>query len=115
MRAPTGLLWASVAFNAYRVSAEALVYISEAASPPSHEVLPSISPITARLLLAQRLGLSQYHSLEGADESTIEALNVYGVKETQLFGYEERREATEKLLVIVDGVSNPKGTCLQTW
>jgi len=110
MRLRAGLLWASAVLQAGAVSAQALIYTSEVNAPLSNGLPPSISPITARLLLAQRLGLSQYHSLEDADESTLEVLNDYGGRQGQVFEDEEQIRGAEKLLLIVDGVSNPQGT-----
>ena len=109
MKLIVGLLWAGTALEASLVSAEALVYTSDASPLPSKESLPSISPSTARLLFAQRLGLSQYHSLEGADETTLDVLNIYGGKQQQIFAHEERTRSIDRILLIVDGVANPEG------
>ncbi len=65
---------------------------------------PSISPHSARLLLAQRLGLSQYHSLQDADDLTLEILNKYGGEHQQIFAREETVQDVEKLLLIIEGV-----------
>ena len=102
------LLWAGTALEASLVSAEAFVYTSDASPLPSKESLLSISPHTARLLFAQRLGLSQYHSLEGADETTLDILNTYGGKQQQIFAHEERTRSIDRILLIVDGVANPE-------
>lgn len=37
-----------------------------------------VSPETARLILAQRLGLSRFHSLESADDRVLDQINAYG-------------------------------------
>lgn len=109
MKALSGLLWASIALKAYTASAQALIYTSDAGSPPSKAGPTLISPNTARLLFAQRLGLSQYHSLKDADESTLDFLTTYGGKQNQIFSHEEQSQALEKVLIIVDGVSKPEG------
>ena len=103
MKALVGRLWASAAFVASTVAGEALVYTSESWSRQTPADPPSISPSTARLLFAQRLGLSQYHSLQATDESTLEILNVYGGNQQQIFTQERSLDA-EKLLLIVEGV-----------
>ena len=116
MRAPANLLWVGLALKASLVSSQALIYTSEAHAPPSTGGPPSISPFTARLLLAQRLGLSQYHSLEDADDSALDVLNKYGGTQPQIFDNDEEPCETEKLLLIVEGVSNPEGTArIQSW
>ncbi|MCJ1455930.1 hypothetical protein MMC28_006287 [Mycoblastus sanguinarius] len=109
MKALAGLMWASTALEAFSVSAEALVYTSNISPPQSNTRPPSISPNIARLLFAQRLGLSQYHSLEDADESTIGVINTFGGIQQQIFDNDERRRGAEKLLLIVEGVANPEG------
>lgn len=98
-----------IASGACAVAAEALIYTSDVPSPASRAGTPSISPNTARLLLAQRLGLSQYHSLEGADKSTLDILNTYGGKQQQLFAHEEHSRSNDRFLLIVDGVTKPEG------
>ena len=104
MKALVGLLWASAAFEAFTVAGEALVYTSESWLRQTPADLPSISPNTARLLFAQRLGLSQYHSLQDTDESTLKILNTYGGNQQQIFAHEERSRDAEKLLLVVEGV-----------
>ena len=104
MKALVGLLWASAAFEASTVAGEALVYTSESWLSQTPADPPSISPNTARLLFAQRLGLSQYHSLQDTDESTLEILNLYGGNQRHVFAHEERSRDVEKLLLVVEGV-----------
>lgn len=109
MKVVSGLLWASTAFEFHTVSAQALVYISDVVPLPAKAEPPFISPNTARLLFAQRLGLSQYHSLEDADESTLDILNSYGGIQQQIFAREVQTQGLERVLIIVDGVSKPEG------
>jgi hypothetical protein len=47
---------------------------------------PSVSPETARLIIAQRLGLSRFHSVEHADAEAIRHINAYGGRHQKLFG-----------------------------
>ena len=109
MKLLLGFVWMSAGLKALGVSAEALVYINDATSTKQKEGPPSLSPKTLRLLLAQRLGLSQYHSLQDADESTIDTLNAFGGRRQQIFIDDERAQGAEKLLLIVEGVANPEG------
>lgn len=108
MKALAGLLWAGAALEAYTVAPEALVYTSECLSRQTPAEPPSISPHTARLLLARRLGLSQYHSLQDADESTLDILNTYGGEQQQIFAGEDGSHGAEKLLLIVEGVDESR-------
>ena len=103
MKALAGLLWASAALETYTVAGEAFVYTSESWSRQTPVGPPSISPHAARLLLAQRLGLSQYHSLHDADESTLDILNKHGGEQQQIFTRGDRSQGAEKLLLVVEG------------
>ncbi len=114
MRLLPTLVSVSIALEHCTVSAQALLYTSERVSPPSKRGPPSISPLTARLLLAQRLGLSQYHSLEGADEGTLGILNTFGGEQQRIFddgdqAWEDENSSDEKFLLMVEGVSEPEG------
>lgn len=111
MKLIIGLFSACAAYQIYAASPKALVYTSEGSSKhlPSSES-PSVSPTTARLLFAQRLGLSHYHSLDGADEDTIELINQFGGKHGQLFIDRVERQPDQKVLVFVENVEHPEGT-----
>lgn len=98
---------ASAVAQVYAASPEAYVYLSDA-SQQHHTKPPSKSPHEARLLLAQRLGLSSYHSLGDASESTIEYLNVYGGAQKQLF-HEIQWQHPSRLLAVIEGVEHPEG------
>ncbi|KAM0799166.1 hypothetical protein BDR22DRAFT_890691 [Usnea florida] len=104
MKALAGCLWVAAAYEASTVAGEAFVYTSESWLRQTPANPPSISPNTARLLFAQRLGLSQYHSLQDTDESTLETLNVHGGNQQHIFTQKERSRDAEKLLLVVEGV-----------
>ena len=108
MRALAGLVWASAALQTYAALSEASVYFFDKNTNPSEAQPPSVSPSTARLLLAQRLGLSQYHSLKGAGDSTIKYLNALGGTQNPIFSDEEQEPL--KLLIFIEGWENPKGS-----
>ncbi|KAI4171409.1 MAG: hypothetical protein LQ343_004265 [Gyalolechia ehrenbergii] len=84
---------------------DASIYIS--GSPvdvPRH----SLSPDATRLLLARRLGLSQYHSLEGAYESILKILNDFGGEQRALLPTEEQGLSHQRNLMVIDGVESPE-------
>lgn len=110
MRVLAGLVWASAALHTYATSPEAFVYFFDKNTEPSDAQPPSVPPSTARLLLAQRLELSQYHSLKDADGSTIRQLNALGGTQKQIFLNGEQDETLMKLLIIVEGWEDPKGS-----
>ena len=110
MRVHAGLVWASAALQTYAASHEAFVYVFDKKTELSNVQPPSVSPNTARLLLAQRLGLTQYHSLREDDESAIEHLNALGGTQKPVFLDEGRDETPLKFLLIVEGWEDPQGS-----
>jgi len=66
-----------------------------------------VSAETARLILAQRLRISQYHSLKGVDEKSIWQLNDFGGSPQRLLSKGYGDSSPGKLLVIVEAVQNP--------
>lgn len=60
---------------------------------------PTVSPNTARLIIAQRLGLSRFHSIEHPDAETIRHINAYGGRQPKLFGAEDAAESRAHLLI----------------
>lgn len=107
MRVLTALCWASAAAQAYSTSPQAAVYINSDVPSEDGGKPPSISPSDARLLFAQRLGLSQYHSLGDIGQDSFKFLNTYGEWQENLFS-EERWHNPRRLLVIVEGVQHPQ-------
>ena len=97
------LVWAT--FTLY-VSAlgNSLIYFPTKESSGSSSRESSISPNTARLLLASRLGLSEYHELGDADEKTIDTLSQF--TEGKIFA---QSEPQRKLLLVIDGAEAQKG------
>lgn len=109
MKLLAGLVWASAALQSYAASSEALVFTFDGDGNHLQAESPSLSPCTARLLLAQRLGLSQFHSLRDADESILYLLNsLRGTQET-ILPADEQRSVPGKLLIIIEGVEHPDG------
>lgn len=94
----------STATAASAAAAKVLVLDSDvtASSPPASQ--ETTDPDTARLILAQRLGLGQYHSVAGSDEESIRQINAFGVQQRALFGADRHAEPVSKLLVMIEGV-----------
>ncbi|KAL5114712.1 hypothetical protein ACEQ8H_007381 [Pleosporales sp. CAS-2024a] len=64
---------------------------------------PIVSPATARLIMAQRLGLARFHSLDHADADTIRHLNTYGGRRQTLLAAAAASSSPAHLLVWVEG------------
>ena len=97
------LVWATFTLCASALE-DSLIYFPAKESSGSSSRESSISPNTARLLLASRIGLSQYHALGDADEKTIDTLSQF--TEGKIFA---QSEPQRKLLLVVDGAEAQKG------
>ncbi|KAL8775864.1 MAG: hypothetical protein Q9194_003561 [Teloschistes cf. exilis] len=106
MKVFLGFLWAPLLLAARTAASNAQIYVTDQQEGRTPEAL---SPATIRLLLARRLGLSQYHSLEGADQSTLKILNNYGGEQRALFSADGRQEDRQRNLIVIDGVEDPSG------
>ncbi len=111
MKLTTGLLYGfATTCQLCVASSKAYVYtIGQSSQQQPSLQPPTISASTARLLFAGRLGLSQYHSIEQADDDTIHFLNDFGGSREQIFIDENERKADQKVLVFVENVERPEG------
>lgn len=71
---------------------------------------PTVNPETARLIIAQRLGLSRFHSLEHADADTLHHINTYGGKRQILFGADNTGASRAHLLVWTEDAEQEEPT-----
>jgi hypothetical protein len=94
----------STATAATPSAAKVLVFDSNVSSPPAASSQDSVDPDTARLILAQRIELGQYHSVSSVDEESIRHINAFSSPQQPLFGYEQHAEPVSRLLVMVEGV-----------
>ena len=108
MRVFTGILWAGVSLQAYAAPPEALIYTFPESSQGRSRT-PTISPNDARLLFAQRLGLSEYHSLGDVHQDTLELLNVYGGQQRSIFD-DASKDGLRRLLVVVEGAAEGRSS-----
>ncbi|KAF1830213.1 hypothetical protein BDW02DRAFT_601881 [Decorospora gaudefroyi] len=73
---------------------------------------PSVSPQTARLIIAQRLGLSRFHAIEHADAETIRHINTYGGRQQKLFGGDDAARSKAHLLVWIADAEQDEATVI---
>lgn len=110
MKVLLGLVYSNlVALQAYAAASSKAYGYTFDPKFQSYQDASLITPITVRLLLAQRLGISQYHSLNGPSEDTLEILNKFGGDEGQILLPGDQRTNSEKLLIFVENVEHPEG------
>jgi hypothetical protein len=76
---------------------------------------PSVTPETARLIIAQRLGLSRFHSIEHADAEAIRHINAYGGRQQRLFGGDDADRSKAHLLMWVEDGDQQAPTGAPPW
>lgn len=114
MRLSTSLLLPLYAGAATAIT-DAKVYIfpdngwSNAANPPA------LSPEETRLVFAQRLGVSQYHSLDGAADDTLSYINRFGGRQMGLFETVDDDKAAELVLFVEGASAKNAGPFLDAW
>lgn len=111
MRLTSRLLLATGLLVVRTLAIDASIYVSDLATGASREAL---SPATTRLLLAQRLGLSQYYGLEDSDDETLRILNSFGGKQKTLLSNDEPWTGPQRNLIIVEGVEQQLQSNIQS-
>jgi hypothetical protein len=113
MKLSGGVLLTSIASHAAVAAASnghVFIYdpVRNAAAP---DQAPSLSPDTARLILAQRLGVSQYHSIgdTAGDDEIIPHLNAYGGIQELFTDDHTQDKSFAHALVWVEGVDDVEG------
>lgn len=92
------------------------VYTSDSFHPDfsADSVSETVSPLAARLILSQRLGIAEYHSLSDADDEALRVVNKLGRQQQPLFGEAAEEEGRRKAILIVESVQVDElnGACL---
>lgn len=95
------LSWGFVASSLYCAAAAAKtghVFTFDGTTDHAAPASSPIDPETARLILAQRLGLSRFHSIKDASSEAIKNINTFGGRQQKLFG-EQADTSRAQLLV----------------
>lgn len=79
---------------------------------PSSSHYPTLSPEVARLVIAQRLQVSSYHSLEQVDEATLDHINTFSNKRPTLFS-DDLYEEPSQLVFMVNGATEETSNILE--
>ncbi|CCD44045.1 hypothetical protein ACHAO1_008914 [Botrytis cinerea] len=105
MKLSSSFLFPLLASTACAASDSALAYILDGHQKPNNLVSPpALSPNEARLVLAQRLGVSQFHDVGSVGSEAIKYINKFGGQLKSLFN-DARKDRAAELVIIVEGVS----------
>ncbi|KAK7545535.1 hypothetical protein IWX49DRAFT_563483 [Phyllosticta citricarpa] len=86
------------------------VYLHDLSAPPANrDTAPTLTPDTARLIFAQRLGLSQYHNIKTIDNDAVRYINDFGGDRHRLFGQDQLVDESKQVMVVVEGVKGGAG------
>jgi hypothetical protein len=91
------------------VLSQPLVFLFDAdsSSTTTASTSEAIEPATARLIAAQRLGLSRYHNLGDPSDEAIRQINEYGALRPQAVLHGE--ESRLSMFAIIEGVDEIAG------
>lgn len=109
MKLNTALWSLSAAVGALAASASH-VFILDPSTSASHPAPhhDTVSPSTAQLIFAQRLGLSSFYDLPAdADEKALSQLNAYAGRPSTLLRGNRHQEDPNRLLVVIEDVDSP--------
>ena len=84
---------------------EAKVFLFQGQQWPSTSNPPTLSPEEARLVFAQRLGVSQYHGIGDASDNALEHISTFGGNQNSIFQDSGRDKTAELVLFILGGSS----------
>lgn len=88
-------------------AATARVYMHDPHTQPRPEAQSrSLGPVPARLVLAQRAGVEEYHASDLSKPEVIQAINDFGRRTPLLV---ENEESTQDAIILVEGEDNSKG------
>ncbi|KAG9242485.1 hypothetical protein BJ878DRAFT_515164 [Calycina marina] len=102
MKLTTGLLLSALASSVCAESEDAGVYIFQKGEWPNSAKPSILSAEEARLILTQRLGVTQYHSI--GDASWIQSIEKYGV---------QKDSSLPELILVVEGVTTSTALLLE--
>lgn len=109
MRLPISSLLCAASATVAAASAvgQVFVYDHDGPSLPHTSNPEIINAQTARLIFAQRLGLSQFHTLSTTDDEALRRINDFGGWQRPLFAPEKPAEGPSKVMIVVEGVDEP--------
>ena len=104
MRLPLSLILPLLVGAVQAASDTAKVYIFQKPDYPTSSTIPTLTPEEARLVIAQRLAVSRYHSLRNASKDALTHIDAFGGRQTQLFA-NDGQDLRSQLVVVIDNAT----------
>lgn len=104
MRLPVAFVLPLLVGAAIAALETAKVYIFQEPEYPLSLTIPTLTPEEARLVVAQRLGVSRYHSLRGVSNDALAHINAFGGPHPRLFA-NDGQHVRSQLVVLIDNVT----------
>jgi len=107
------LSWSFIISSLYcaaEAANEGHVYIYDPMSRSSLQTPPTVDPNTARLIFAQRLGISRFHSIKTPTEVVLKQINAFGGHHPNIFGGDVKSTSKAHVLVWLEDVEDVEGT-----
>jgi len=107
LAASLAALWSlTVSLQTAAASSHGHVFLLDSTASLSASHHETIDPPSARLIFAERLGLSQFYEIENGDEEAIRWINAFGGSKQRLLGSDSTATPT-RVFILVDGVEKP--------
>lgn len=105
MRLPVSLVLPLLVGAAQAASKSAKVYIFQKPGFGTSSTIPTLTQEEAKLVIAQRLGASQRHSLSGVSDDALAHINAFGGPQKQLFA-NDGQDVRSQLLIVIDNATS---------
>lgn len=102
-------LLCAVPSSVFAASVRARVYVDDYEKTSQASMSETVDPGTARLILAQRLDLGQFHDAEVANDEDIRQINLFSTRQQAIFGHERPVKSRSKVLIVVEGIQDDSG------
>jgi hypothetical protein len=109
------LVAASATLTAASAVGKVFIYDHDGSSSPRTSNPETIDAQTARLIFAERLGLSQFHTLSTVDDEAIRRINDFGGRQRPIFATDKPAEGPSKVMIVIEGVDEPMSMLILGW
>ena len=115
MRFPVSLVLPFLVGVVQAASETAKVYIFQESEYPTSSITPTLSPEEARIVIAQRLGVSRYHTLRDISKNALSHINAFGGPQSQLFSSDGQYGRSQVVVMIDNAIPEVTALFQKEW